>query len=183
MSSRASNLKTWAFRAAGTAGVAVVVLFAQKVFHRIQKAEAPQAESKIEATRPAKLSGVLNLNDQCPSGYYLVRLKGQSSGAQIQVETQSDPSGKFQLQAPPGEYALEVERGECGSSERVVLEENTEHMMAVGVQNSRPIDKEGKIRGRLPASVLVPMPTRVKAPVDDSGQSRTPGSLAPAAFE
>lgn len=183
MSSRTSNLKTWAIRAAGTAGVVGAIFFAQKVFLRVFKVEAPQPESKIETTRPAKLSGVLNLNDQCPSGYYLVRLKGQSAGAQIQVETQSDPSGRFQLQAPPGEYALEVERGECGSSERVVLEENTEHMMAVGVQNSRPIDKEGKIRGRLPASVLVPMPTRVKAPSGESEPIRTPGSLAPAAFE
>lgn len=109
--------------------------------------------------RPAKLSGVLSLSDSCTPGYYQVRLQGLFEASAIQVDSQTDQSGRFSLVAPPGQYMMIVSKEECGSRERVTLEENTEHMLAVNVGETRQFEKSGKIKGRLPASVLV-MPKR-----------------------
>jgi hypothetical protein len=122
---------------------------------------APSASSeKAFQPRPAKLSGVLTHEGACSPGYYQVNLQGLAESAHIQVETQTDQSGRFQLTAPPGQYLMMVGQGECGSRETVVLEENTEHMMAVAVRDGKRIDKVGNIKGRLPASVLVPVVKR-----------------------
>lgn len=110
--------------------------------------------------RPAKLSGVVTLKDSCQAGYYQIRLQGLET-TQIQVDAQTDQSGHFSLVAPPGQYMMTVNKAECGSTEKIVLEENTEHMLAVSVQETKQIEKSGKMKGRLPASVLI-LPNRVK---------------------
>ncbi|MBS1960520.1 MAG: hypothetical protein JST80_13670 [Bdellovibrionales bacterium] len=118
---------------------------------------ATTADRTMEKTfqpKPAKLSGVITLKDSCQAGYYQVRLQG-TEASQIQVDSQTDQSGHFNLVAPPGQYVMTVNKGECGSVEKITLEENTEHMLAVNIQETKPVEKTCKIRGRLPASVLV----------------------------
>jgi hypothetical protein len=116
---------------------------------------ASTGTEKTFQPRPAKLSGVLTLKDDCTPGYYQVKLQGLFDSAQIQVDSQTDQSGHFSLIAPPGQYLMIVNKEECGSRERIVLEENTEHMLEVPVQETKAIERTGKIKGRLPASVLV----------------------------
>lgn len=114
--------------------------------------------STVERTfqpRPAKLSGVLTRKDGCTAGYYQVKLQGLFDAAQIQVDSQTDQSGHFSLIAPPGQYMMIVNKEQCGSRERITLEENTEHMLEVAVQETKAVEKEGIPKGRLPASVLI----------------------------
>jgi hypothetical protein len=107
--------------------------------------------------RPAKLSGVLELHEGCSPGYYQVRLQGILEGANVQVESQTDESGHFSLVAPPGRYLMMVNKENCGSKQAIELEENTEHMFSVVVQETKAIEKvTQKDSGtRLPASVII----------------------------
>lgn len=111
--------------------------------------------------RPAKLSGVLELHEGCSPGYYQIRLQGIFEGATVQVESQSDESGHFSLVAPPGRYLMMVNKENCGSKQPIELEENTEHMFSVVVQETKSVEKitENPTTDRLPASVLI-MPKR-----------------------
>lgn len=141
------------------AGIGVLTLLASSCSLPGNRLPPPQVVEKSFQPRPAKLSGVLTLKDDCSAGYYQVKLQGLFESAQIQVDSQTDQSGHFNLIAPPGQYLMIVTKGECGSRERITLEENTEHMLAVSVQETKSIEKMGEPQGRLPASVLV-MPKR-----------------------
>ncbi len=107
--------------------------------------------------RPAKLSGVLELHEGCSPGYYQVRLQGIFDGASVQVESQSDESGRFSLVAPPGRYLMMVNKENCGSKQAIELEENTEHMFSVVVQETKAVEKfsQNDNGDRLPASILI----------------------------
>ncbi len=111
----------------------------------------------------ATLSGVLEFKEGCEAGYYKVILRGLFEGAGVQVETQSDSLGKFSVTAPPGKYLAQVVREQCGAKVTVDLESNTEHMFSFVVQESKAIEKvgeeEARFPSRLPASVLVPLPS------------------------
>jgi hypothetical protein len=106
---------------------------------------------------PARLSGVIEMSESCKAGYYQVKLMGLYEGGQNQVETQSDRSGRFSLQAPPGHYLIQVAKDGCGSRQPIDLEDNTEHMISVTVAETKGYQREQELEGRLPASVLVPM--------------------------
>lgn len=105
--------------------------------------------------KPAKLSGVLQLEGACGPGFYQVKLKGLFEGANSQVESQSDQSGHFSLIAPPGQYMVHVSKEGCGAKQTIELEENTEHMLSIVVTETKAIEKIGQNEGRLPASVLI----------------------------
>jgi len=119
-----------------------------------ENAVAPGSE---KPQLPARLSGVLALDEPCKAGYYQVKLTGLYDGGQNQVETQSDRSGRFSLQAPPGRYLVQVMKDGCGARQPIELENNTEHMISVMVSEIKSIQREEEIEGRLPASVLVPL--------------------------
>jgi hypothetical protein len=106
---------------------------------------------------PAHLSGVIDLGESCKAGYYQVKLTGLFEGGQSQVETQSDRSGRFSLQAPPGRYMIQVSKDGCGSRQPIELEDNTEHMISMMVTETKGFQREEVLEGRLPASVLVPV--------------------------
>jgi hypothetical protein len=145
--------RTWAL------GVLIVTAVSCSVpfFARTGAGSAGIPTDKAEKVKPSRLSGVITLLDDCAPGYYQVRLQGLFESTQIQVDSQSDQSGRFNIVVPPGEYTMTVNKGECGAKERITLEENTEHMVAVQVQDSKRIEKVGRLKGRLPASVLVPV--------------------------
>ena len=105
--------------------------------------------------KPAKLSGVLDLQLGCSPGFYQIKLKGLFDGANSQVESQTDESGHFSLVAPPGQYLVQVMKEGCGAKQTLVLEENTEHMISIIVTETKAIEKVGLNEGRLPASVLI----------------------------
>ena len=105
--------------------------------------------------KPAKLSGVLELKGECAAGYYQIKLQGMFEGSNIQVESQSDQAGHFSLVAPPGRYLMTVNKDHCGSKQSVELEENTEHMLAITVNDTGTVERIGQKEGRLPASVLI----------------------------
>ncbi len=105
--------------------------------------------------KPAKLSGVLDLQLGCGPGFYQIKLKGLFDGANSQVESQSDQSGHFSLIAPPGQYLVQVSKEGCGAKQTVELEENTEHMVSIIVTETKAVEKVGATEGRLPASVLI----------------------------
>ncbi len=107
----------------------------------------------------ATVSGVLEYKEGCVAGYYKVMLKGLFENAGIQIETQSDSTGRFSFTAPPGKYIAQVVKDQCGMKETVELEKNTEHMYTFSVKES---DEEEKVMefnpqsiSRLPASVLI----------------------------
>jgi hypothetical protein len=105
--------------------------------------------------RAAKLSGYLELGEGCPPGYYQVKLLGLFEGAETQVESQTDQTGRFSIEAPPGRYLVQVAKEGCGAKQSIELEENTEHMISVSVLETKGIEKFGMPEGRLPASVLI----------------------------
>lgn len=111
----------------------------------------------------ASLSGVLEFREGCSPGYYKVILKGLFENADIQVETQSDSLGNFNISAPPGKYVAQVIKDQCGTKESVDLEKNTEHMFSFVVQESKSVEKVAEesyqFPSRLPASILVPAKT------------------------
>ena len=115
---------------------------------------APSAGKSFQS-KPAKLSGVLELSSDCGPGFYQIKLHGLFEGANTQVESQSDQSGHFSLIAPPGQYMMQVQKEGCGAKQNIELEENTEHMVSVVVSESKPSEKVGENSGRLPASVLI----------------------------
>ncbi len=106
---------------------------------------------------PAHLSGLIELDEACKAGYYQVKLTGLYDGGQNQVETQSDRSGRFSLEAPPGRYLVQISKDGCGARQPIELEDNTEHMISVMVFETKSDQREETIEGRLPASVLVPL--------------------------
>ena len=116
-----------------------------------------QVADKNFQPKPAKLSGVLELKEGCAAGYYQIRLQGIFEGANVQVESQTDESGHFNLVAPPGRYLMMVNKESCGSKQTIELEENTEHMFSVIVQETKEVEKFGvnANNDRLPASVLI----------------------------
>jgi hypothetical protein len=113
-----------------------------------------QADKNFQP-KPAKLSGVLDLHEGCPPGFYQIKLHGLFEGANTQVESQSDQSGHFSLVAPPGHYLMQVMSEGCGAKQTIELEENTEHMISIIVSETKAIEKVGQNEGRLPASVLI----------------------------
>ena len=137
------------------AGVLAVTAVSCSLPFFARNGAGPSGADKTFQPRPSKLSGVLTLRDSCTPGYYQVKLQGLFESAQTQVDSQTDQSGHFSLIAPPGQYTMTVSKDECGSRERVVLEENTEHMLEISIQETKAIEKVGNIKGRLPASVLV----------------------------
>ncbi len=110
---------------------------------------------KKDEPRPAQLSGVIEFGDGCKAGYYQIKLQGIFEGANVQIESQSDQSGHFNLTAPPGRYLLLVNRENCASKQAVELEQNTEHMLSIPVNETKMVEKSSEIGGRLPASVLI----------------------------
>jgi hypothetical protein len=118
---------------------------------------ATSSNDKNFQPKPAKLSGVLELHEGCLAGYYQIRLQGIFEGANVQVESQTDESGHFNLLAPPGRYVMMVNKDSCGSKQTIELEENTEHMFSVIVQETKAVEKFGlnQNHDRLPASVLI----------------------------
>src|SRR3712207_3834358 len=62
------------------------------------------SQDKSFQHRPAKVSGLINLEEGCGPGYYQIRLQGMFDGANVQVESQSDQAGRFSLVAPAGRY-------------------------------------------------------------------------------
>jgi len=131
------------------------------IFSKNQGSHSSEATSdRSFQPRPAKLSGVLELHEGCTPGYYQIRLQGMFEGRNVQVESQSDESGHFSLTAPPGHYLMLVNKENCGSRQVIELEENTDHMFSVDVQETKSVEKtaqEDLGSGRLPASVLVPI--------------------------
>ncbi len=125
------------------------------LFTKSQAVSSSGAGDKNFHAKPAKLSGVLDLQDTCGPGFYQIRLTGLFEGANTQVESQSDQSGHFSLQAPPGKYLIQVKKDGCGSKQSIELEENTEHMVSIVVNETKAIEKVGDNDGRLPASVLI----------------------------
>ncbi len=121
------------------------------------KTTAANRDVKNFKPKPAKLSGVLDLHEGCPPGFYQIRLQGLFEGANTQVESQSDQAGHFSLLAPPGQYLMQVGSGACGAKQSVELEENTEHMVSIVVTETKAIEKVGLNQngGRLPASILI----------------------------
>lgn len=115
-----------------------------------------------EANRPAQLSGFIHFNSSCPQGYYHVRLQGIQESSQVQVMTEADAAGKFTMNAPMGKYLLWVHKGECGAKESVELQENTEHMISISVDENNSIEKYEEMNGRFPASIVEPLPTDEK---------------------
>lgn len=105
--------------------------------------------------KPAKLSGVLDLHEGCVPGFYQIRLQGLFEGANIQVESQSDQSGRFSLLAPPGRYLMQVASEGCGAKQTLELEENTEHMISIIVSETKSVERFQENNGRLPASLLI----------------------------
>lgn len=106
--------------------------------------------------KPAKLSGVLDLHESCQPKFYQIKLTGLFEGANTQVESQSDQSGRFSLVAPPGQYLMQVVGDGCGAKQTVELEENTEHMVSIVVNESQAQERStSQNGGRLPASVLI----------------------------
>ena len=123
-------------------------------FHRAHDAGNGSGE-KTASGRAAKLSGYLELGEGCPPGYYQVRLLGLFEGAETQVESQTDQTGRFSIEAPPGRYLVHVAKDGCGAKQSIELEENTEHMISVSVLETKGIERHGMPEGRLPASVLI----------------------------
>ena len=105
--------------------------------------------------KPARLSGVLDLQPGCAPGFYQIKLKGLFEGANSQVESQSDQSGHFSLVAPPGQYLVQVSKEGCGAKQTLELEENTEHMVSIMVTETKAFERVGMSEGRLPASILI----------------------------
>jgi hypothetical protein len=105
--------------------------------------------------RAAKLSGYLELGEGCPPGYYQIKLVGLFEGSENQVESQTDQTGRFSIEAPPGRYMVQVAKEGCGAKQAIELEENTEHMISVSVLETKGIERYGMPEGRLPASVLI----------------------------
>ena len=126
-------------------------------FPMFSKNSSVNSNSPKFQPRPAKLSGVLELHEGCNPGYYQVRLQGIFEGATVQVESQTDETGHFSLVAPPGRYLMMVNKEACGSKQPIELEENTEHMFSVVVQETKSVEKiaQNENGDRLPASVLI----------------------------
>lgn len=113
------------------------------------------ASERGTAGRAAKLSGYLELGEGCPPGYYQVKLLGLFEGSGNQVESQTDQTGRFSIEAPPGRYLVQVAKEGCGAKQSIELEENTEHMISVSVLETKGVERYGMPEGRLPASVLI----------------------------
>ncbi len=107
----------------------------------------------------ATVSGVLDYKNGCEAGYYKVVLKGMFENSGVQIETQTDVTGRFEFIAPPGKYLALVNKGQCGTKETVELEKNTEHMFSFAVQETLMEERveEASVQGvsRLPASLLI----------------------------
>jgi len=107
----------------------------------------------------ATVSGVLEYRNGCQAGYYKVMLKGLFENSGVQIETQTDVTGRFEFVAPPGKYLAQVVKEHCGTKETVELEKNTEHMFSFAVQETLLEERvdEAPAQGisRLPASVLI----------------------------
>ena len=105
--------------------------------------------------KSAKLSGILEWREGCGPGFYQIKLQGLFDGATVQVESQSDQTGRFNLVAPPGQYLIYVSKGGCGAKQTLELEENTEHMVSIIVSETKEIEKSEQKDSRLPASTLL----------------------------
>ena len=125
------------------------------LFSRNQAVSGAPGIDKNFQPKPAKLSGILDLQESCGPGFYQIKLHGLFDGANTQVESQSDQSGHFSLIAPPGRYLVQVKKDGCGAKQSIELEENTEHMISIMVTETKAIEKVGDNDGRLPASVLI----------------------------
>lgn len=114
-----------------------------------------------QGKKDAQVTGVLEYREGCDAGYYKVVLKGLFENAGIEIETQSDSTGRFIVTAPPGRYLAQAMKGECGVKESIELERNTEHMYSFVVQEFKELEKFSEsvpsFPSRLPASVLVPV--------------------------
>jgi hypothetical protein len=115
--------------------------------------------SNDNSKKMATVSGVLDFKSGCPNGYYKVVLKGLFENSGVQIETQTDVTGRFEFIAPPGKYLAQVNKDQCGAKEMVELERNTEHMFSFAVQETIAEERveEASVQGvsRLPASVLI----------------------------
>jgi hypothetical protein len=115
--------------------------------------------SNDNSKRMATVSGVLDYKNGCEAGYYKVVLKGMFENSGVQIETQTDVTGRFEFIAPPGKYLALVNKGQCGTKETVELEKNTEHMFSFAVQETLMEERveEASVQGvsRLPASLLI----------------------------
>lgn len=117
--------------------------------------------SRVHSNQPAqtsKLGGVINIPEGCTSPLAQITLQGVLNGANIRVETQSDSTGHFSLEAPAGNYILHVEQGTCRTQEEIHLEASTDHRVSLNLEKQRPVDEETDvpfIGGRFPASLLV----------------------------
>ncbi len=115
--------------------------------------------SNDHSKKMANVSGVLDFQGDCLPGYYKVMLKGLFENAGVQIEAQSDSTGKFEFVAPPGKYLAQVNKDQCGTKEIVELEKNTEHMFSFPVrvmhEEERVVEAAPLGISRIPASVLI----------------------------
>ncbi len=118
------------------------------------------SQGKGGVANSAKLSGVIHRSEACKSGYFEIKLFGLFDGGSNQVEARSDQNGRFNLVAPPGHYLIQVQKDGCGTKETIELEENTEHMISLSVNETLPMVRTGDAEARLPASVLILPKTR-----------------------
>ncbi len=140
----------------GILAIAFLALFLSFIpFFAKQRAALLDQHSKKSAT----LSGMIEFKQGCDPGYYRVVLNGLFENSGFEVETQTDSTGHFILSVPPGRYLAQVVRDDCGASETIELEKNTEHMYTFEVQEFKGVEKVGQgnstFPSRLPASVLV----------------------------
>ena len=119
------------------------------------KGSSMMSAERTPRAKSARLSGILQLQEGCGKGYYQVKLQGILDNSNIQVESQTDSSGRFNLLAPAGAYMMLVTKENCGSRETVELSENTEHMLSVSIREIKSVEKLEKNWGRIPASILV----------------------------
>jgi len=141
----------------GIAALSMLTLFSCSIPF-FGKGQVSQVEGFSE--KNAVLSGVIDFKEGCAPGCYKIVLKGLFENGGVQIEAQSDSTGRFSVTAPPGKYVAQVAKDDCGAKEPVELEKNTEHMLSFVVQEVQAIEKSGEehmpFPSRLPASILSP---------------------------
>lgn len=120
---------------------------------------ADLAMESVSDHSEATLEGYVTAPAECSGATSRVVLSSTTGDRKLNIETQTDAEGHFEIHAPAGAYRILLARGDCERVEDLQLAAASLHRFAFEMVVNQPdADLEvngGLLGGRVPASILL----------------------------